>query len=78
MDKRDKVISIVDRYVEADFPSARKSLIDELAALFPTVPSKKTLAAYKRRNNARRDENKPELREAVDDIYRLIGWLEQP
>lgn len=76
--KRDKIIEIVDRYVDADFPSARLGLINELAALFPNIPSRETLTAYKKRNNARRDENVPELREAVDDIYRLIGWLEQP
>lgn len=35
------------------------------------------LLEYKQRNNARRDEDKPELREAVDDVYRLLGKLER-
>lgn len=73
---RDRIIEIVDRYVDADFPSARLGLIDELTALIAGVPSNETLAQYKRRNNERRDEDDPGLRGAVDDIYRLIGWLE--
>ena len=34
------------------------------------------LVEYKQRNNKRRDEDKPELREAVDDIYHLLGYIE--
>lgn len=34
------------------------------------------LIPYKERNDKRRGENLPELREAVDDIYRLLSALE--
>lgn len=51
-------------------------MTEEVKATPTDEPLTVDFQSYKRRNNARRDEDKPELREAVDDIYRLLGYIE--
>lgn len=56
--------------------SETKPTPESEADLSTRIPFPFPLLEYKKRNNTRRDEDRPELREAVDDIYRLLGYIE--